>query len=353
MGPSIPARPYDVVVLSNIDLCGPGGLRILKEVRLVLSPQGLLLVTTAKSGGRDPRQAIHLLLLTAGFGRVWFHEDNNLGLRRRLAAMGRKGGHTITSAQQLEVGTTPRVCSIVVPVYNERETVSEVMEALLAKDLDHLGLTKEIILVESNSTDGTRELVAAYENVTGVRVIYQQKARGKGNAVREGFRAATGDIVLIQDADLEYDMADYDALLAPLVENRAAFVLGARLGGKLKMRTFEDQLLLGHVLNLGQVFFTGLVNILYGQRMVDPFTMFKVFRRDCLYGLRFECNRFDFDHELVIKLILKGFTPLEVPVRYRSRSFKQGKKVSIVRDVLTWLKADFKFRFCRLRPHFD
>jgi len=259
----------------------------------------------------------------------------------------------ITSAQRLQDGTAPRICSIIVPVYNERETLSELMEALLAKDLAHLGLTKEIIIVESNSTDGTRELVARYENVSGVRVLYQQKAHGKGNAVREGFRAATGDIVLIQDADLEYDLADYEALLTPLVEDRAAFVLGARLGGKMKMRTFEDQPLMGNILNLGQVFFTGLVNFLYRQRMVDPFTMFKVFRRDCLYGLRFECNRFDFDHELVIKLVLKGYTPLEVPVSYRSRSFKQGKKVRIVRDVLTWLKADFKFRFCRLRPHFD
>ena len=87
--------------------------------------------------------------------------------------------------------------------------------------------------------------------------------------------------------------------------------------------------------------------------MADPFTMFKVLRRDCLFGLKFECNRFDFDHELVIKLVLKGYAPLEIPVNYRSRSFKQGKKVRIVRDALSWLRADLGFRFARLRPHFD
>jgi hypothetical protein len=126
-----------------------------------------------------------------------------------------------------------------------------------------------------------------------------------------------------------------------------------RLGGKLKMRNFEDQPFIGYLLNFGQVLFTSLLNLLYGQHMADPFTMFKVLRRECLFGLKFKCDRFDFDHELVIKLVLKGYAPLEIPVSYRARSFKQGKKVRIIRDTLSWLKADFGLRFARLRPHFD
>ena len=107
------------------------------------------------------------------------------------------------------------------------------------------------------------------------------------------------------------------------------------------------------VLDTAHVFFTGVINVLYGQKLKDPFTMFKVFRRDCLYGLQFECNRFDFDHELVIKLVLKGYQPLEIPVNYCSRSFKQGKKIRFFRDPPTWIAADLKYRLRAPRPRFD
>ena len=146
--------------------------------------------------------------------------------------------------------------------------------------------------------------------------MLQDRPRGKGHAVREGFRHATGDIVLIQDADLEYDLDDYDALLAPILSHRALFVLGTRHAGHWKMRQFAKQKVLSAGLNLGHAFFTGLINVLFRQNMTDPFTMFKVFRRDCLFGLEFQCNRFDFDHELVIKLVRKGYRPLEIPVNY-------------------------------------
>jgi hypothetical protein len=111
------------------------------------------------------------------------------------------------------------------------------------------------------------------------------------------------------------------------------------------MRHFSDQPSMSTMLNVGHVFFTTLMNVLYGQRMQDPFTMYKVFRRDCLYGLRFERNRFDFDHELVIKLVRKGYTPLEVPVNYSSRSFKEGKKVTLVGDPISWVITNIKLRF--------
>jgi hypothetical protein len=110
------------------------------------------------------------------------------------------------------------------------------------------------------------------------------------------------------------------------------------------MRQFSDAPALASIFNLGHLFFLTLFNLVYGQRLTDPFTMFKVFRRDCLYGLTFECNRFDFDHEIVIKLLRKGYKPVELPVNYRSRSIKEGKKVTMVRDPLTWLRAIWKFR---------
>lgn len=283
------------------------------------------------------REAAHLLLLRSGYDRVWAHSH-----RKALCI----------SAQRASVASAVRTCSIIVPVFNEKLTFPELMRELLAKRLDHLGLEREIILIEGNSTDGTRELVASFVATPGVKILWEDRPRGKGHAVRAGLNVATGDIVLIQDADLEYDLNDYDALLEPLLQDRAAFVLGSRHSGRARMRKFTDQRLLGAMLDVAHLFFTALINVLYGQNMKDPFTMFKVFRRDCLYGLQFECNRFDFDHELVIKLLLKGYRPLEIPVSYCSRSFKQGKKIRLFRDPPTWIAADLKYRLQRLRPRF-
>jgi glycosyltransferase involved in cell wall biosynthesis/ubiquinone/menaquinone biosynthesis C-methylase UbiE len=259
----------------------------------------------------------------------------------------------LTSSVAVFARPTPlpqrRTLSVVVPAYNEAATFEALMEALLRKEVPDLDL--EIIIVESNSTDGTREIAQRYKDHSRVRLVLQDRPQGKGNAVRTGFQHATGDFILIQDADLEYDLEDYDALLEPLVQGRKAFVLGSRHGGNAwKMRRFANQLLLSTALNGGHWFFTTLVNVLFRQRLKDPFTMYKVFRRDCLYGLTFECNRFDFDYELLIKLVQKGYRPIEIPVNYRSRSFKEGKKVSVFRDPLTWLRALVKLRLSRIDP---
>jgi glycosyl transferase family 2 len=291
------------------------------------------------AGNRD---SAHLSLLRSGYERVWMHSH-----RKRLCISALRGFAAPA------VRPAIRTCSILVPVFNEKDTFPELMRTLLAKRLDHLGLEREIILIESNSSDGTRELVAGFAATPGVRIIYQDRPRGKGNAVRAGLAVATGDIVLIQDADLEYDLNDYDALLEPLLADRAAFVLGCRHGGRFRMRRFPHQRLLGDVLNVAHVLLASLINILYGQNMKDPFTMFKVFRRDCLYGLEFECNGFDFDHELVIKLVLKGYRPLEIPVNYCARSFSQGKKIRLFRDPPALIAADLKYRLRRLRPRFE
>ena len=242
-----------------------------------------------------------------------------------------------------------RRLSVVVPAYNEAATFRELMARVLAKEVP--GLDIEVVVVESGSTDGTREMACALAGHPRLRLLLQPRARGKGHAVRAGLQEATGDFVLIQDADLEYDIEDYDALLDPLVRHREAFVLGSRHGGRaLKMRSFTRQPFLSLLLNVGHWLFAGLVNVLFGQRLKDPFTMYKVFRRDCLYGLAFTCDRFDFDIELLVQLVRKGYRPVEIPVNYRSRSFREGKKVSVLRDPLTWLRALARLRLRRIDP---
>ena len=237
---------------------------------------------------------------------------------------------------------------MVVPIYNEYATARVALDALVAKRIP--GWELELIFVESNSTDGTREIVLGYRECPRVKIVLEDRPRGKGHAVRAGFAHATGEVILIQDGDLEYDLADYEILLAPIAAGRQTFVLGSRHGpGGWAIRQFTDQPLQALVLNLGHWGFTLLLNAVLGTWLRDPFTMYKVFRRDCLRGLTFECDRFDFDFELLMKLVRTGHRPIEIPVSYRSRSFKDGKKISIVRDPLTWIRALVKYRLQRLR----
>jgi len=313
------------------------------------------------------RKTVQLMLLKSGFDRLWLERDRRRlslqhifdrlkqsprhGMLRRLAgglrwlpAPWRRMPLRLPTSGILAVGqkcerrVRPLV-TIVVPVYNEKKSFEQMIEGLLAKEIP--GADREIIIVESNSCDGTRELVLNHAKHPEVRIVLQDRPRGKGDAVREGFEQARGDILMIQDADMEYDFDDYDALLEPLCSWRELFVLGARHGGSWKMRQFNDQPGLSILMNGAHIFFTSLINVLYGQRMKDPFTMFKVFRRDGLFGLTFQARHFDFDHELVIKLILRHYVPCELPVNYRSRSYKEGKKVNIFQEPFRWLRVDF------------
>jgi glycosyltransferase involved in cell wall biosynthesis len=241
----------------------------------------------------------------------------------------------------------PCTLTIVVPVFNEGRTVRETLDALLAKQIT--GVQFEIIIVESNSTDGSRDIVRGYQTDPRVKIILEDTPCGKGHAVRAGLACATGDIILIQDADLEYDLDDYEELLIPIITGRQTFVLGSRHGpGGWAIRKFDDQPLHALVMNLAHWTFTLMINIALGIWLNDPFTMYKVFRRDCLDGLTFESNRFDFDWELLMKLVRKGHRPIEIPISYKSRSFKEGKKISMIRDPLTWLRAVVKYRFVKL-----
>lgn len=245
----------------------------------------------------------------------------------------------------------PQVLSVVLPVFNERATFGTVMEGLLAKSIP--GMEIEIILVESNSTDGTREQVEALADDPRVTAIFEERPRGKGHAVRAGLARARGDFVLIQDADLEYSLDDYEALLRPLRDYEASFVLGRRLSphGSWGMRRFEAQLLISRAINVGHVIFLGLFNAVYRTRLKDPFTMYKVFRGDCIAGMVLECDRFDFDWELTAKLVRAGYSPVEIPVTYHSRSFSEGKKVRLLRDPWTWVVACARYRFAPIYGH--
>jgi glycosyltransferase involved in cell wall biosynthesis len=247
-------------------------------------------------------------------------------------------------ARRKEPPATPKL-SIIIPVYNEKATFSQLIETVIAKQIENVDI--EVIVIESNSTDGTREDVLHYAKHPRIQLILEDKPRGKGHAVRQGLEHVSGDVVLIQDADLEYDINEYESLVWPILNYEQNFVIGSRhngLGQTWKIRNFSDSALLSGLFNFGHLFFLTLFNRIYGQNLADPFSMFKVFRRDCLYGLDFECNRFDFDFEIAIKLIRKGYKPIEIPINYQSRSIAEGKKVTLVRDPLTWLRALVKFR---------
>jgi hypothetical protein len=243
---------------------------------------------------------------------------------------------------------TRPLISVVVPVYNEERTISKVVDSLI--NLEFAGADVEIVLVESNSTDRSREIVNSYSNRKNVKIVLEEKPSGKGHAVRCGIKHATGDIFIIQDADLEYDIEDYHALVSPILQGQEAFVLGSRHGGRnnLKLRNFQRPFL-SFFYNTAHILVTFYINKLFGLRLKDPQTMFKVFRRDCIEGIQFHCNYFDFDYELLIKIVRKGFKPIEVPVNYNSRSHAEGKKIRMWRDAPLGLLAITKLRFTPLK----
>ena len=245
--------------------------------------------------------------------------------------------------------------SILIPVFEEAATVGELLDRVLSQPLD--GCDKEIVIIESNSTDGSRRIVEQFverlarlprDSGTEVQLILERRPLGKGHAIRRGLAAARGDIVLIQDADLEYEVTDYPELLRPIVEGRTDFVLGSRHMGtrRWRVRQFGGSSLQALAMNLGGMLFHGFFNLVYGVRLTDPTTMFKVFRADCLRGIDLRCDRFDFDFELVGSLLRAGFAPLEVPVSYSSRGFEAGKKIRVLRDPWGWVLAILR---CRLQ----
>ena len=236
--------------------------------------------------------------------------------------------------------------SVVVPVFNEAAYLRAVLDELLARQFV---IPHEVILVESNSTDGTREIVETFEGRPGLRIIYEDRPRGKGAAVRRGLTAATGTIVLIQDADFEYDLDDYDALLEPIVQRRTSFVLGSRSLGldDWKVRRFARSRVKAFLMNVAQLLFARTFNVLYQQRVTDVNTMFKVFRHECIEGVEFAATGFSFDIELACMLVKNGYSPMEVPVNYVARGFDEGKKINFVSEFFPSFLMFFKCRFGR------
>jgi len=243
-----------------------------------------------------------------------------------------------------------RIISIIIPVYNEEKTVSDLLNSVINKQFGELD--KELIIIESNSTDSTREIVKDFvAKHEGVKLILEEKPRGKGHAVRAGFDVASGDFITIQDGDLEYDINDYDKLIVPLVNYQRAFILGSRHMGDWKMRDFgAGKKATAAYVNFGHILLSSLINIGCGVSLKDPFTMYKMFRRDCISGLSFDGNRFEIDWEIVIKLIRKGYIPMEIPVNYISRGFDEGKKIALFKDPIICVIAFIRYRFLYKMP---
>ncbi|MBM3256663.1 MAG: glycosyltransferase family 2 protein [Candidatus Moranbacteria bacterium] len=241
--------------------------------------------------------------------------------------------------------------SIIIPVYNEERTVEKLLEKIY--ELAIPGFEKELIIVEDNSKDNSRAIVRDFCRAhRGCKLILGRAPRGKGTAVRRGLKYASGDVLAIQDADLEYDVNDYPKLLKPFAEGKAKFVLGSRHlndeGNKNRMiRKFRglEKIFYGYLMNVGGVFLHKLFNVLYGTKISDPTTMYKIFTRDLYEKVHLTGRYFDLDFEIVAKFVRLGYIPLEIPIKYESRGFGEGKKIKLSRDIPKWLVMIFKCRF--------
>ena len=224
----------------------------------------------------------------------------------------------------------PPKLSVVIPVYNEKKSLLEIIQRVQLVPIE-----KEIILVDDFSTDGTRDLLHDLEKQE-FKVLYHEKNKGKGAALRTGFQHATGEFVIVQDADLEYDPNDYLKLLQPILDGKADVVYGSRFSGYRRNMTSLH--------TLGNLFLTGITNLFYRTSITDMETCYKLFRRATIQGIRIECNRFNFEPEVTAKLLKRGLRIVEVPISYSGRSFSEGKKITW-RDGFSAVWTLIKYRF--------
>ena len=224
--------------------------------------------------------------------------------------------------------------SIIVPVFNEINTLDTILEKI--ENEPFCALEKEIILVDDMSTDGTREHLKELE--CKYKVFYHDKNQGKGAAIRTGLAHITGDIMVIQDADLEYDPADYQDLVKLIVEDKADVVYGSRLTGAKPSRSFMFTHLLGNKL------LTFTTNVLYGATLTDMETCYKAFRTSFLEGIQIKSDRFDFEPEITAKILKKKARLYELPISYYGREYNEGKKITW-KDGIHAIIALIRFRF--------
>ena len=223
--------------------------------------------------------------------------------------------------------------SVVIPVFNEVSTIEEILRRVESVDA---GLDKEIIVVDDGSTDGTREILKRLASPS-VKVFSHEKNTGKGGALRTGFAEAGGDIILVQDADLEYDPREYQKLLEPILDGRADVVYGSRfLGGPHRVLFFWHY--------VGNRFLTTFSNMLSNLNLTDMETCYKVFKRDALQQIKLKSNRFGFEPEITIKLAKLKCRFYEVPISYSGRDYVEGKKIGW-KDGLAALFHLIRFKF--------
>jgi glycosyltransferase involved in cell wall biosynthesis len=207
--------------------------------------------------------------------------------------------------------------SIIMPVYNEQETLREILAQVRAVDLPDV--EKEILAVDDGSTDGSREILAQEAEAGDLRLFHHDQNRGKGAAVRTAIEQASGDLILIQDGDLEYDPRDYPALIRPIVEGRVAVVYGSRFLGPRKAMLFWHM--------LGNKLLTLTTNILYNAILSDMETCYKCFRADVIKDIPLRSRRFEFEPEVTAKVLKRGHRIFEVPISYYGREYYEGKKI--------------------------
>ena len=231
---------------------------------------------------------------------------------------------------------TPRYSflSVIVPVFNERNTAAEIVRRMRRVDLP---LDVEIVMVDDASWDGTADILKALEDST-VRVITHPANAGKGAAIRTGLQHVRGDLVLIQDADLEYDPDDWPLLLAPVIKGKAQVVYGSRFTGERRNMLFTHW--------LGNRFLSLVTNVLYNTTLSDMETCYKLFDRRVLEGITIESNAFDFEPEITAKVLRKGCRIYEVPISYAGREYHEGKKITW-KDGFRALYTLARYRFWR------
>ncbi len=222
--------------------------------------------------------------------------------------------------------------TVLIPVYNEINTIEEILRRVQAT-----GLADEILLVDDGSTDGTRDILHKLNGQGNIRVIFHDHNQGKGAAVRTGIEAAAGDVILIQDADLEYDPRDYPILLQPIEEKIADVVYGSRFLGAPRRSTMFWHMVANKMLTL-------LTNILYNNILTDMETGYKVFRREIVQDIPLHAKRFDFEPEFTAKILKRKIRVFEVPITFNPRDYSDGKKIGL-KDAFEAVWTLFKYRF--------